>query len=360
MSPSIFAVRVLVVSGALLLALAACGRRGALEEPPLRRRPAAGRRARQESCPRPSERAQPRLPGDRAARRSPSSSTRFSSPGAPRDDDSCTISPTADGVLHAEDVDLRTLADDGRHAVLLLFHGDARAALPGLRGRLRGHGCARLLRHEGELEPGGAATLARLGAGMDIVSEGELRRALAAGVPGERIVFSGVAKTRERDGGRPRQRHPLLQRRIGARARGALGGRRVQGRARADLDPGQSRTSTPGPTARSRPAGPRTSSASRSPAPGTVYARAARLAGPRGRPASTCISAARSPTLQPYDNATRAPRRARPRPDGRRPPARPHRPRRRPRHSLPRRQRAAARSRRPMRRSSSATPATSA
>ena len=39
-------------------------------------------------------------------------------------------------------------------------------------------------------------TLARLGAGMDVVSEGELRRALAAGVPGERIVFSGVAKTR--------------------------------------------------------------------------------------------------------------------------------------------------------------------
>ncbi|MGV7031588.1 diaminopimelate decarboxylase [Methylobacterium symbioticum] len=40
-------------------------------------------------------------------------------------------------------------------------------------------------------------TLARQGAGMDIVSEGEMRRALAAGVPGERIVFSGVGKTRE-------------------------------------------------------------------------------------------------------------------------------------------------------------------
>ena len=39
-------------------------------------------------------------------------------------------------------------------------------------------------------------TLAALGAGMDVVSEGELRRALAAGVPGERIVFSGVGKTR--------------------------------------------------------------------------------------------------------------------------------------------------------------------
>ncbi len=40
------------------------------------------------------------------------------------------------------------------------------------------------------------ATLARLGAGMDVVSEGELRRARAAGVPADRIVFSGVGKTR--------------------------------------------------------------------------------------------------------------------------------------------------------------------
>ncbi|MCC7268050.1 MAG: diaminopimelate decarboxylase [Caulobacteraceae bacterium] len=40
------------------------------------------------------------------------------------------------------------------------------------------------------------ATLARLGCGADTVSEGEIRRALAAGVPPERIVFSGVGKTR--------------------------------------------------------------------------------------------------------------------------------------------------------------------
>jgi diaminopimelate decarboxylase len=37
---------------------------------------------------------------------------------------------------------------------------------------------------------------AGLGAGADVVSEGELRRALAAGIPVERIVFSGVGKTR--------------------------------------------------------------------------------------------------------------------------------------------------------------------
>jgi diaminopimelate decarboxylase len=37
--------------------------------------------------------------------------------------------------------------------------------------------------------------LAKLGAGMDVVSEGELRRAQAAQVPGERVTFSGVGKT---------------------------------------------------------------------------------------------------------------------------------------------------------------------
>jgi diaminopimelate decarboxylase len=43
-------------------------------------------------------------------------------------------------------------------------------------------------------------TLARLGAGADVVSEGELRRAVAAGIPADRIVFSGVGKTaREMD-----------------------------------------------------------------------------------------------------------------------------------------------------------------
>ncbi|KQQ34666.1 diaminopimelate decarboxylase [Rhizobium sp. Leaf306] len=38
-------------------------------------------------------------------------------------------------------------------------------------------------------------TLAKLGAGVDVVSGGELRRALAAGIPACRIMFSGVGKT---------------------------------------------------------------------------------------------------------------------------------------------------------------------
>jgi diaminopimelate decarboxylase len=41
------------------------------------------------------------------------------------------------------------------------------------------------------------ATLARRGAGADTVSAGEIVRALKAGVPAERIIFSGVGKTAE-------------------------------------------------------------------------------------------------------------------------------------------------------------------
>ncbi len=41
------------------------------------------------------------------------------------------------------------------------------------------------------------ATMARLGAGMDVVSAGELKRARAAGVPADRIIFAGVGKTRD-------------------------------------------------------------------------------------------------------------------------------------------------------------------
>jgi diaminopimelate decarboxylase len=41
------------------------------------------------------------------------------------------------------------------------------------------------------------ATLAKLGSGADVVSMGEIRRAIAAGIPASKIVYSGVAKTQE-------------------------------------------------------------------------------------------------------------------------------------------------------------------
>ena len=41
------------------------------------------------------------------------------------------------------------------------------------------------------------ATLAKLGSGADVVSMGEIRRAITAGIPADKIVYSGVAKTEE-------------------------------------------------------------------------------------------------------------------------------------------------------------------
>ena len=44
-----------------------------------------------------------------------------------------------------------------------------------------------------------------LGAGADIVSVGEMRRALAAGIPAKRIIYSGVGKKAVGADGRPRR-----------------------------------------------------------------------------------------------------------------------------------------------------------
>ncbi|MBJ6127056.1 diaminopimelate decarboxylase [Microvirga splendida] len=101
-----------------------------------------------------------------------------------------------DGVLHAEGVDLRRLADE----VGTPFYCYSSATLE-RHYRVFAEAFAdtdALVCYAMKANSNQAVlkTLGRLGAGMDIVSEGELRRALAAGVPGERIVFSGVGKTR--------------------------------------------------------------------------------------------------------------------------------------------------------------------
>ena len=57
------------------------------------------------------------------------------------------------------------------------------------------HRRARLLCRQGQLNLAILNLFARLGAGFDIVSGGELQRALAAGGDPQKIVFSGVGKT---------------------------------------------------------------------------------------------------------------------------------------------------------------------
>ncbi len=107
-----------------------------------------------------------------------------------------------DGRLFAEDVDLTALAE----AVGTPFYCYATATLvrhftvfrDAVAGLASPAGEAPLVAYAVKANPNLSviATLARLGAGADVVSEGEMRRALAAGVPPGRIVFSGVGKTR--------------------------------------------------------------------------------------------------------------------------------------------------------------------
>jgi diaminopimelate decarboxylase len=99
------------------------------------------------------------------------------------------------GGLHAEAVDLAAVAD----AVGTPFYcystatlerhyrvfADAFADVPSLV-------CYAVKANSNQ---GVIATLARLGAGADVVSGGELKRALAAGIPANKIMFSGIGKT---------------------------------------------------------------------------------------------------------------------------------------------------------------------
>ena len=101
-----------------------------------------------------------------------------------------------DGVLHAEDVNLARLTDE----VGTPFYCYATATLNRHYRVLEAAfgGLATLICYAVKANSNQAviATLARLGAGMDVVSEGELRRARAAGVPADKIIFAGVGKTR--------------------------------------------------------------------------------------------------------------------------------------------------------------------
>jgi diaminopimelate decarboxylase len=100
-----------------------------------------------------------------------------------------------DGVMHAEAVSLATLAD----AVGTPFYCYSSATLErhyrvfaGAFADVPSLVCYALKANSNQAV---IATLARLGAGADVVSGGELKRARAAGVPAAKITFSGVGKT---------------------------------------------------------------------------------------------------------------------------------------------------------------------
>jgi diaminopimelate decarboxylase len=100
-----------------------------------------------------------------------------------------------DGVLHCEDVSLAGLAVEHGTPLYVYSRGAIRARYLELTQALSSvpHLIAYSVKANGNLAV--LRTLAELGAGADIVSGGELARALRAGIPPERIVFSGVGKT---------------------------------------------------------------------------------------------------------------------------------------------------------------------
>jgi diaminopimelate decarboxylase len=100
-----------------------------------------------------------------------------------------------DGVLHVEEVSLRVLAED----VGTPFYCYSTATLERhyhvFDQAFAGTDHAIFYSAKANSNQAVMKTLVDLGAGIDVVSEGELRRALALGVPGRKIVFSGVGKT---------------------------------------------------------------------------------------------------------------------------------------------------------------------
>jgi diaminopimelate decarboxylase len=100
-----------------------------------------------------------------------------------------------DGVLHAEDVNLSSLADDVGTPFYVYSTATLERHYQVMDKAFEGTDHLICYAMKANSNQAVIKTMAALGAGMDVVSEGELRRAIAAGVAARKIVFSGVGKT---------------------------------------------------------------------------------------------------------------------------------------------------------------------
>ena len=101
------------------------------------------------------------------------------------------------GRLHCESVDLHEIADAVGTPVYVYSTATLRRHARVIASAFEGMDCliAYSVKANGNLAV--LKTLASEGCGADVVSGGELRKALTAGIPASKIVFSGVGKTRE-------------------------------------------------------------------------------------------------------------------------------------------------------------------
>jgi diaminopimelate decarboxylase len=106
-----------------------------------------------------------------------------------------------DGIMHCEDVPLPEIAASVGTPVYVYSAAAMICQVEKLRSALRSVGDP-LIAYAVKANPNAAvlATFARQGLGADVVSGGEYRRARAAGIAADKIVFSGVGKTEEEMG----------------------------------------------------------------------------------------------------------------------------------------------------------------
>lgn len=102
-----------------------------------------------------------------------------------------------DGVLHAEDVSLPRIATEVGTPFYCYSTQTLVRHVRVLAEAFEGQDAVICFAVKANSNQAVLATVARAGAGMDVVSEGELRRARAAGVPADKIIFAGVGKSRD-------------------------------------------------------------------------------------------------------------------------------------------------------------------
>nr|WP_321509063.1 diaminopimelate decarboxylase [uncultured Hyphomonas sp.] len=100
-----------------------------------------------------------------------------------------------DGRLHCEEVDLAKLADDVGTPCYVYSTATLRRHARVIAAAFEGQDCLIAFSVKANSNLAVLATLAEEGCGADVVSGGELQRALRAGIPASKIVFSGVGKT---------------------------------------------------------------------------------------------------------------------------------------------------------------------
>lgn len=99
------------------------------------------------------------------------------------------------GILHAEDVSLPTIAEAVGTPVYVYSTATIERHYKAFASAFAGVDAHVFYAMKANSNLAILKLLARLGAGADTVSEGEIRKALAAGIPASRIVFSGVGKS---------------------------------------------------------------------------------------------------------------------------------------------------------------------